>query len=211
MYDQEQYSALVQRLEGRFLAHPERHPALSWAEAASRLEDHPEALETLALMEQTGGEPDVIGRDAATGEILFCDCSAETPAGRRSLCYDQAARLSRKKGAPGGQRHRTGRTHGACAADGGAVPGPSGAGRVRPEDLQLDLRAGGDPPEGRRCSASGATAGSLPSTTARTPTTPSGAGGGSSGCKRNKRLPEAPRMWYALRAAITQKRNIESK
>lgn len=100
MYDQEQYSALVQRLEGRFLAHPERHPALSWAEAASRLEDHPEALEALALMEQTGGEPDVIGRDAATGEILFCDCSAETPAGRRSLCYDQAARLSRKKGAP---------------------------------------------------------------------------------------------------------------
>ena len=98
--DQEKTTALLRQLEERFHQHPERHPGLLWAEAEARLLARPEALGSLARMEETGGEPDVIGRDPETGELLFCDCSAETPAGRRSVCYDEAARLARKKSAP---------------------------------------------------------------------------------------------------------------
>ena len=85
-------------LKDRFLRNPARHAGLTWERVEPRLLADPRALEALQWMEQTGGEPDVIG---AEGErILFADCSPETPAGRLGLCYDEAARINRKKNQP---------------------------------------------------------------------------------------------------------------
>ena len=97
---------MLEILKKRFDDHPERHPGLEWAHIEKRLSDHPEALEILRSMEETGGEPDVIDREEESGAIIFCDCSPETPAGRRSLCYDEEALLSRKKNPPGGSAVR---------------------------------------------------------------------------------------------------------
>lgn len=92
--------AILATLEGRFAEHADRHAGIGWAEVRERLEARPEALESLAAMEATGGEPDVVGRDDETGEILFYDCAPESPAGRRSVCYDGPARKARKKHPP---------------------------------------------------------------------------------------------------------------
>ncbi len=89
-------------LKTRFEQNPALHPDLTWAEVEQRLLAHPEALAVLERMEETGGEPDVLGVSGEGGKLLFCDCSKETPAGRRSLCYDEAARLKRKKNPPAG-------------------------------------------------------------------------------------------------------------
>lgn len=78
----------------------QRHPGLRWAEVEARLIGQPAALWSLHEMERTGGEPDVVGRDKKTGEYLFFDCAPETPAGRRSVCYDRAALESRKAHRP---------------------------------------------------------------------------------------------------------------
>lgn len=90
---------LLQILKTRFERHAQRHAGLAWADVQARLEASPAALKSLHAMEASGGEPDVIGRDAAGG-YLFCDCSAESPAGRRSLCYDRAALDARKENKP---------------------------------------------------------------------------------------------------------------
>ena len=79
-----------------------RHEGVAWAEVQARLENNPGALRSLRAMESTGGEPDVIGRDGGTGRFTFSDCSIESPAGRRSLCYDRAALDSRKENRPEG-------------------------------------------------------------------------------------------------------------
>lgn len=94
--------ALLQTLQTRFDAHPERHRGLSWATVRARLDANPDALRSLREMEASGGEPDVIGREAKAGPILFCDCSAESPAGRRSLCYDHEALDARTEHKPKG-------------------------------------------------------------------------------------------------------------
>ncbi|MBL8899003.1 MAG: DUF4256 domain-containing protein [Planctomycetes bacterium] len=91
---------LLELLQRRFEAHPERHPGLAWSAVQARLARRKKALAVLREMEATGGEPDVIASDAATGELHFCDCSAESPAGRRSLCFDREAREGRKEHAP---------------------------------------------------------------------------------------------------------------
>jgi hypothetical protein len=91
---------LLEELEVRFGKNPRRHEGISWAEVQARLESLPGKLWSLSEMERTGGEPDVIGQDATTGEYLFADCSAETPAGRRSVCYDREALDSRKEHKP---------------------------------------------------------------------------------------------------------------
>jgi hypothetical protein len=96
----EQQEALLNTLEARFKKNPTRHQGLAWADVRARLEAHPEKLWSLNEMEKTGGEPDVIGRHEKTGEILFCDCSAETPKGRVSICYDREALDSRKEHKP---------------------------------------------------------------------------------------------------------------
>lgn len=94
--------ALRQTLAQRFERHPQRHLGLRWAQVLARLAQHPAALAALRAMEATGGEPDVIGHDAATGQCLFCDCAAESPVGRRSLCYDPQALAARKENRPPG-------------------------------------------------------------------------------------------------------------
>lgn len=77
-----------------------RHQGLDWDAVQARLEAHPEKLWSLHQMESTGGEPDVVGQDHQTGEYLFYDCSAESPEGRRNVCYDQAALEARKANKP---------------------------------------------------------------------------------------------------------------
>lgn len=91
---------LLGTLEARFAAHMGRHPGIAWADVRARLDAQPAALRGLGEMEATGGEPDVIGVDATTGQYLFCDCAAESPAGRRSVCYDADALASRKEHKP---------------------------------------------------------------------------------------------------------------
>jgi hypothetical protein len=87
-------------LEVRFAKNPHRHKALGWEEVEARIAANPAKLWSLLAMEESGGEPDVIGRDPQTGEIIFCDCSAESPVGRRSLCYDRQALDARKQHKP---------------------------------------------------------------------------------------------------------------
>lgn len=98
----QQRNDLLATLKARFEKHPKRHAGLQWAEVLKRIEASPAKLQALQEMEQTGGEPDVIGRDGKTGEFLFCDCSAESPEGRRSLCFDREALDSRKENKPAG-------------------------------------------------------------------------------------------------------------
>jgi len=97
-----QRAALLATLQERFERHPKRHAGIDWATVEKRLAKNPAKLTSLHEMEATGGEPDVIGRDAKTGEILFADCSPQSPAGRHSLCYDREALDTRKKFPPKG-------------------------------------------------------------------------------------------------------------
>ena len=96
----EQRGALLRTLKARFEKHMNRHLGLQWAAVQSRLEANPEKLWSLHEMERTGGEPDVVGHDKATGEYVFYDCSAESPKGRRSVCYDREALEARKEHKP---------------------------------------------------------------------------------------------------------------
>jgi hypothetical protein len=91
---------LLQTLKARFEQNSARHPEMAWEKVQARLEANPEKLRALAEMEQTGGEPDVIGQDAKSGEIVLVDCSPETPKGRVSVCYDRAGMDSRKEHKP---------------------------------------------------------------------------------------------------------------
>jgi hypothetical protein len=92
--------ALLQALRTRFEKHMRRHAGIAWADVLARLEGQPAALASLQAMEATGGEPDVVGRDGASGGVVFCDCAPESPAGRRSTCYDGEAREARKEHRP---------------------------------------------------------------------------------------------------------------
>ncbi len=93
-------SMLLDILKARFSKNMIRHQGISWAEVQARLESQPGKCWTLQQMEETGGEPDVVGQDPQTGEYLFYDCAAESPKGRRSLCYDQQALDDRKEFKP---------------------------------------------------------------------------------------------------------------
>lgn len=96
----EQQEELLQIWKARFEKHKNRHPDVEWAAVQARLEAHIEKLWSLHEMESTGGEPDVVGYDEETGEYIFYDCSAESPKGRRSVCYDHEALEARKKHKP---------------------------------------------------------------------------------------------------------------
>lgn len=96
----EDYRKLLEVLEQRFHAHPLRHKGLEWEPIKERLETDSAKLRTLDIMEATGGEPDVVGYDQTAARYIFCDCSQESPLGRRNLCYDHAALESRKKNKP---------------------------------------------------------------------------------------------------------------
>lgn len=97
MLSVEQRQELLGLLKARFEQNMNRHPGLEWAGVQAKLEASPEKLRSLHEMESTGGEPDVIGYDEKTGEYLFCDCSAESPAGRRNVCYDREGQQAREK------------------------------------------------------------------------------------------------------------------
>jgi hypothetical protein len=88
--------SLIQTLLTRFDKFRHRHPDIGRSEAEAALTANPDALRTLSLMEETGGEPDVVGRDPETGRLIYFDCAAESPKGRRSTCYDRPAREGRK-------------------------------------------------------------------------------------------------------------------
>lgn len=96
----EHQKELLQILKTRFEKNRERHQNLDWLPVAAKLEKQPGKLWSLAEMEKSGGEPDVIGFDKNTDEYLFADCSVESPAGRRSLCFDDDALQSRKENKP---------------------------------------------------------------------------------------------------------------
>lgn len=96
----EQREELLSTLKGRFEKNRNRHKGLEWAEVQAKLEANPEKLWSLHEMERTGGEPDVVGYDKKTGEYIFYDCSAESPNGRRSVCYDREGQESRKEHKP---------------------------------------------------------------------------------------------------------------
>ncbi len=95
-------NALIDTLQSRFDKNAQRHADIVWAKVQARLEASKAALHALGEMERTGGEPDVIGHDKTSGAFLFCDCCAESPVGRRSLCYDRQALDARKANKPQG-------------------------------------------------------------------------------------------------------------
>lgn len=96
----EQKAELIKVLQIRFDRNMNRHKGIDWASVQKRLEIHSEKLWSVNEMESTGGEPDIVGHDEKTGEYIFCDCSSESPAGRRNLCYDREGQLSRKEFRP---------------------------------------------------------------------------------------------------------------
>lgn len=96
----EQREALLDVLKTRFEQNPDRHKGIEWNKVQAKLEANPEKLWSLDLMEETEGEPDVVGFDEKTGEYVFYDCAAESPKGRRSICYDHKALEARKENKP---------------------------------------------------------------------------------------------------------------
>ena len=96
----EQREVLIAALKARFEKNSKRHPGLLWQKVQDRLESHPDKLRSLAEMESSGGEPDVVSSAEKSGAYVFYDCSAESPAGRRNLCYDRQALEARKKFKP---------------------------------------------------------------------------------------------------------------
>jgi hypothetical protein len=96
----EQREELLRALKARFEKNMDRHEGLEWAKVQTKLQGNTEKLWSLSQMERTGGEPDVVGHDQKTGEYIFFDCSAESPRGRRSVCYDREGLESRKEHKP---------------------------------------------------------------------------------------------------------------
>lgn len=95
-------ATLINTLQDRFANNKRRHQGVDWNSVRAKLDANPEKIQVLHEMERTGGEPDVVAYDKKTGQFIFCDCSPETPAGRRSICYDRKALDSRKENKPGG-------------------------------------------------------------------------------------------------------------
>ena len=96
----EQRERLLSTLKTRFERNMQRHQGLEWAKVQAKLEANPEKLWALHEMERTGGEPDVVGHDPQTGEYIFFDCSAQSPKGRRSTCFDRQGQEARKEHRP---------------------------------------------------------------------------------------------------------------
>jgi len=95
-FSPEQREELLRALKARFEKNMNRHKGLEWAKVQAKLEVNAEKMWSLNEMERTGGEPDVVGHDKKTGEYIFCDCSAESPKGRRNVCYDREGQEARK-------------------------------------------------------------------------------------------------------------------
>ena len=97
---------MLETLRTRFQTNKNLHTELNWPDVEKRLLENPASLEILRRMEESGGEPDTIGIDEKTGKLIFCDCSKESPSGRRSLCYDEKALQGRTKNPPSGNVER---------------------------------------------------------------------------------------------------------
>ncbi len=97
---QKQSESLLKTLKERFEKNMNRHKGLKWTDVEAKLEKNPDKLAIVSAMEETGGEPDVIGFDKKANVYIFCDCSAESPKDRRSICYDRKALNSRKENKP---------------------------------------------------------------------------------------------------------------
>ena len=97
-----QREELLSTLKARFEKNMNRHKDLGWPQVQAKLESNADKLRSLHEMERTGGEPDVVGHDEKTGDFIFCDCSEESPKGRRSVCYDREALNARKENKPKG-------------------------------------------------------------------------------------------------------------
>ena len=162
----------------------QRHPGILWDDVAARLSAHPDAVKAIRWMEETGGEPDVIGTE--DGLYLIADCAAESPAGRRSLCYDDAALQARKKNPPAGSAEGQARAAGVDMMTEAQY-------RLLQSTGEYDLKTSSwiFTPQRRRafaawaarCSASAVTTPFLCSTTARIPITAFGAGAVWCGCR----------------------------
>ncbi|MBK6828108.1 MAG: DUF4256 domain-containing protein [Chitinophagaceae bacterium] len=98
--DKVDYSSLLKTLQARFEKNSKRHKGIEWLDVRKKLEANPGKCRSLQEMEDTGGEPDVVDQDKKTGEFIFMDCSPESPAGRRSFCYDREALNARKEFKP---------------------------------------------------------------------------------------------------------------
>lgn len=96
------HDALLATLERRFAAHPARHPGVTWTTVVAALRAHRTVLDVIERMEASGGEPDVVTLAGEPDGLVLCDCAAESPTGRRSLCYDRAALDARKEAKPAG-------------------------------------------------------------------------------------------------------------
>jgi len=96
----EEYTKLLETLKTRFEKHMNRHKGIAWNDVQTKLVGDPKKLRSLSEMEKTGGEPDVLGLNTKSDEYIFCDCSQESPKGRRSSCYDGEALRSRKEHKP---------------------------------------------------------------------------------------------------------------
>src|SRR5262245_58507211 len=96
------HDELLALLKARFEKNVQRHKGIAWSDVEARLGGNAKALQALRAMEDSGGEPDVVARDEASGHVVFCDCAAESPAGRRSLCFDDQALNARKENKPKG-------------------------------------------------------------------------------------------------------------
>ena len=131
-----QREELLRALKTRFENNMNRHKDLEWAQVQARLEAHPEKLWSLNEMERTGGEPDVVGHDKQTGKYIFFDCSAESPKGRRSVCYDREALETRKEHKPRNNAIDM-QPHGNRALDGRGISGATETGTFRHEDVKL--------------------------------------------------------------------------
>ena len=97
---QNEQTEFIKIIHTRFKKHPERHKNIAWEKVAEKLENNPKKMWSLQEMEDTGGEPDVVGYDTKTDEFIFMDCSSESPKGRRSICYDRKGLESRKEHKP---------------------------------------------------------------------------------------------------------------
>ncbi len=131
----EQREELLRALKGRFEKNMDRHSCIEWPTIQGKLEANTGKLLSLYKMERTGGEPDVVGHDKETGEYIFYDCSAESPKGRRSVCYDREALESRKK-------YKSANNVMDMAADMGielltTIPGVAKAWKFRYENIEL--------------------------------------------------------------------------
>ena len=176
-----QAADLLKLLQVRFEENMDRHPALEWSQIQAKLEAHSEKLSSLHSMESTGGEPDVIGFDKQTAEFIFCDCSAETPAGRRSICFDGKGQAERvQKGIhPGGNAVDLADAMGLELLDEGQYRTLQTLGEFDPKPRAGSRRPRRSGSSAAGCSLTGATTRSLSITTGPNPFIPAG---GFAGC-----------------------------